>query len=128
MGPRGRHQAPAAGASTLEFVVVFTVLLGLLLAVVQTAIWFHARAVAVTAATHGLDAARVTTGSVAGGQSMTNQFLDQTGGWLRNREVRVERGATTARVSVGGEALAVLPGVPLRLTVHVAAPVERVVP
>jgi len=100
----------------------------LLLVVVQFALYFHLRAVAHTAARHGLDNVRVLDGSTEAGVAATNDFLDQSGTSLEARDVQATRTATLSSVQVSGTVVSVIPG--LRLPVHVTvdAPTERVTP
>lgn len=105
-----------------------TVMVLLLLAVVQVALYFHARAVATTAARQGLDRVRVLDGSTGEAVASANAFLAQAGGGLEHRGVSASRGATTASVTVDGDVISVVPGVRLPVDVTVRAPVERVVP
>ncbi len=100
---------------------------GLLLAVVQVGIYFHGRSVALTAARHGVDTARVLGGTGEAGAEMTTQFLTQHGEALVGSAVTATRDIEEASVTVTGSALSVLPGVSLPVTVTVRAPVERVI-
>lgn len=100
----------------------------ILLAVVQIGVYFHLRAVAQTAARHGLDEARVAEGSPAEGIAAANAFLDQSGGGIENRSVTANRTDTEASVRVAGKVVTILPGLDLTIEVEVQAPVERVTP
>lgn len=100
----------------------------LLLVVVQFALYFHLRAVAQTAARHGLDQVRVTTGTPDAGIDAANEFLDQGGASLADRTVRADRTASTASVSVRGTVVSVVPGVHLVVDVTASAPTERITP
>src|SRR5690606_9567354 len=107
------------------------VLMTVLLTVVQVALWFYGRALATSAAQHGLDAARIAEGSAADGEATIAAFGEQTGGPARTED-DVDRGPATVagRVRGGGvegEVVQVVPfiDVPVRVTVH--GPVERVV-
>lgn len=100
----------------------------ILLTIVQVGVYFHARAVAQTAARHGLDEVRVVYGSSAAGEAAANAFLDQSGGGIENRVVSADRTATTASVTVTGTVVTILPGLSLTVEVEVDAPVERVTP
>lgn len=97
-----------------------------LFAVVQVSLWFYGRAVATAAAQHGLDAARVATGSASAGETTVDQFLAQTGG-LDATSVDVERSTTEVRVSINGEVPSVVPFFDVPVTVTLSAPVERIV-
>ena len=116
------------GSGTVEFVICAVVMVLLLMVVVQFALWFHTRAVATTAARHGLDRARVLEGSPNEGEAITREFLDQNAGGLHDRAVTATRTATQASVTVQGRVVSVIPGVHLPVTVRITAPVERIVP
>ena len=100
----------------------------LLLVIVQFALYFHVRAVASTAARHGLDDARVAQGSETDGVAVTNQFLDQTGRGLQGPRVTATRTETRTVVRVQGTVISVVPGLGLPIDVEVRAPTERFTP
>lgn len=104
------------------------VMMLLLMVVVQAGIYFHTRAVAVTAARKAVTAARVESGSAPDGHQAADQFLEQNGAALTNRRVDVTRSDTTATVTVSGDVASVMFGVPFTVTITVDAPVERVTP
>ena len=124
----GRRFRDAAGSAAVEFVICATVMVLLLLVVVQVALYFHARAVATTAARQGLDHVRVVDGSIGDGVGTANAFLTQAGGGLERRGVSASRSATRASVTVVGDVVSVVPGVQLPVEVTVSAPVERITP
>ena len=123
-----RHPGVERGSGTVEFVIAAVVMILLLMVVVQFARWFHTRAVATTAARHGLDRVRVLDGTPQEGEATTQEFLDQSAGGLHDRSVSADRTGTRASVTVTGVVVSVIPGVNLPLTVRVAAPIERIVP
>lgn len=98
----------------------------MLLVVVQFALYFHLRAVAQTAARHGLDHVRVVDGSTDAGLVAANEFLDQGGASLTDRDVTAERSAIASSMRVSGIVVSVIPGLNLRVEVTVDAPTERV--
>ncbi len=100
----------------------------LLLVIVQFALYFHLRAVAQTAARHGLDHVRVVDGSTDAGITAANEFLDQGGRSLEDRDVTAERSAVASSMSVAGMVVSIIPGLNLRVEVTVDAPTERVTP
>lgn len=100
----------------------------LLLMVVQVAVWYHARSVAQTAARHGVDHVRVIDGTTDDGVAVANEFLDQSGGGLRDRRVDATRTVERSTVSVSGAVVSVIPGVNLTVSVTVNAPTERIEP
>ncbi|MGW5053957.1 TadE/TadG family type IV pilus assembly protein [Actinokineospora sp. NPDC004072] len=117
------------GAVSAELVIATPLLLLMLLAIVQFALWSHATHIAQAAASQGLAAARSQTGTAADGTSTAQQLLDQlASGPLTASAVTSGRTAASAWVRVSGTATSVVPF--LRLPVHAEAggPVERFVP
>jgi len=98
----------------------------LLLVVVQFALYFHLRAVAHTAARHGLDQVRVTEGTTEAGIVATNEFLDQSASSLEDRDVSAQRNDSRSSITVSGTVASVIPGLTLRVDVTVDAPTESV--
>ncbi|MFD2415372.1 TadE family protein [Amycolatopsis pigmentata] len=116
------------GAVTTELVVATPVLLLMLMAIVQFALWSHATHLAQAAASQGLAATRAQAGTVAAGNASARAMLDQLArGPLTDVSVNIGRSATSASVQISGRASSVLPF--LRLPVHAEAvgPVERFV-
>lgn len=116
------------GAVTTELVVATPVLLLMLMAIVQFALWSHATHIAQAAASQGLAATRAQAGTVAAGNASARAMLDQLArGPLTDVGVTIDRSATNASVRIRGRASSVLPF--LRLPVHAeaAGPVERFV-
>lgn len=100
----------------------------LLLMVVQVAVWYHTRAVAQTAARHGLDHVRVLNGSAEAGETAAHEFLDQAGGGLHDAQVNATRTVEVSTVSVSGNVVSILPGVSFTVSVTVDAATERIEP
>ena len=116
------------GSATVEIVVCAAVMVLLLLVVVQLGLYFHLRAVALTAARHGADQVRVATGTADAGVRAANEFLDQSASSLSDRSVTAERNDTTSSVIVRGTVVSVIPGVALTVDVTAQAPTERLTP
>ena len=116
------------GSSTVEFVIASAAMVLLLLMVVQVGVWYHTRAVAQTAARHGLDHVRTINGSPSEGIDVASEFLDQSGGGLENRNVDATRTAAVSSVTVSGRVVSILPGVSFTVSVTVDAPTERIEP
>lgn len=117
------------GAVSAELVVATPLLLLMLMAMVQFALWSHATHIAQAAASQGLAAARAQGGSAAAGASSAQAMLDQLArGPLSGTSISADRTATTASVRIRGTASSVIPF--LRLPVHAeaAGPIERFVP
>jgi Flp pilus assembly protein TadG len=116
------------GSSTVEFVIGAVLMVFMLMAIIQFALYFHLRSVASTAARHGVDQVRVLDGSTDAGIFAANNFLDQAGSSLADRSVSAGRSAQSSSVTVSGSVAAVIPGLNLRVSVTVDAPTERVEP
>lgn len=123
-----RSDEAERGSSTVEFVLGAALMMFLLMTIVQFVLYFHLRAVATTAARHGLDQVRVLDGSPAAGESAANEFLDQAGRGLDDRSVAADRSAQSSTVRVTGSVPSVIPGLNLTVSVTVDAPTERVAP
>ncbi len=105
------------GSATLQTVLVMPLLLLVITAIVQFALWYHASHIAIAAAQDGARAARVEGGTSQTGRVRAQQVIDQLGTRvLNNTTVTVTRDAEMARVEVRGLAPELVPG--LRLPVH----------
>lgn len=116
------------GSSTVEFVICTAAAVLLLLMVLQIGVWYHTRAVAQTAARHGVDHVRTTDGSTDSGIDIAHEFLAQSGNGLRDPDVSAQRTLEVSSVSVSGDVVSILPGVTLTVSVTVDAPTERIEP
>jgi Flp pilus assembly protein TadG len=116
------------GSGTVEFVIGAALMVFMLMAIMQIAIYFHMRSVATTAAHHGLDRVRVVNGTSASGIAAANEFLDQAGRSLEARSVDATRTQQTSTVTVTGRVIAVIPLLNLHVSVSLEAPSERVSP
>jgi len=131
LGQRRRGRLPGRprgerGSTTTETVLYAPLLMLLLLAGVQLAMWALGQVAAQHAANHALQTTRVAGGSATAGQADANAALDQLAATLiRDRQVSVTRDAEHAEVIITGTAPTVVPF--LRLPVHtrVRAPVEK---
>ena len=95
---------------------------------IQGALYYHARDVALAAATDGLTAARTRTGSDEEGRQVAVAFLERAGGEdvLPGSSVDSVRTATTATVTVTGRTLSLVPGLAgWSVSQTASGPVER---
>lgn len=114
------------GSATAELVVATPLLLLMLLAIVQFALWSHAVHVAQAAAAEGLTAARAQNGGVAEGRRAATLLLDQLArGPLVDPTVDVTRDDAVAEVVVSGTATTLVPLVALPVRAVASGPVER---
>lgn len=130
--PTGRPSPPRErGAGSVELVIATPLLLILIVAVVQFALWAHGVHCARATATEAIEATRVEGGTTAAGQARAHQVLAQVGtGLLTHPQVRVTRTAATARVTLTADIQRVLPipGLTPTTSVAITAPTERFTP
>lgn len=116
----------------MEMALLWIAMLSMVFAVAQVALLFYAGQLALTAAEDGLRAGRYHgASSVAEARQDAEAFLGRAAGSsLRAASVVAELDPATGvlRVRVSGEALSMLPGVPLRVTKEAVGAVERVTP
>jgi Flp pilus assembly protein TadG len=113
---------------TAELAIATPLLMLLLLAVVQGALWSHATHVAQAAASQGLAASRVQTGTAAVGANRARELLRQLGdGPLTDTTVASTRTFDRATVDVHGTATTVIPFLNLAVHAEATGPVERFV-
>jgi hypothetical protein len=114
------------GSASAELVVATPLLLLLILAVVQFALWQHATHVAQTVAQQGLAAGRVQGGNDQAATSQAAQLLSQLGsGVLVHPSVTATRAADTTTVVVTGHAEGILPFLSLPVRSVASGPTER---
>ena len=114
------------GSGSLTLVVLFPVILLLIFGVVQGALYYYARSVALAAAQEGLRDARVENGSAGAGAARAQQFLDRVDdSMLEAVSVSPQRNAVSASVTVRGRSLSLLPSMPgLQVAQTASGPVE----
>jgi Flp pilus assembly protein TadG len=124
-GGTGRSARRDRGAATLELVVLFPVLMLLIFGVVQGALFFHGRNVALAAAEQGVRAGRAEglgdPAAVAAAQA--RQFLLDTGELdnLTNLVIAPAVDGDQVRVTITARTVSLLPGVPGPRVSHSAA-------
>ena len=122
---RGRGQV---GSATLELTVIFPAVLLLIFGIVQAAVWYHGRTLAMLAAQDGLRVVQALDGSAEAGRSQTSEALADNGatGFLTDPRVTATRTPTSATVTVTARSVALLPGVSLPVSQRASGPVERI--
>lgn len=120
-------RAKDRGSFVLEWVIVFPVLLALIFGIVQAGLHFHARSIASGAASEGVHAGTLTTGSTGSANAAATQFITSAGdGMFTSSSVSTVRTATTVTVTVTGRSLSLVPGVTLpEIHQTVSCPIER---
>lgn len=117
------------GSSTIEYAILFPVLLLVIMVGVQAGLFYHARSIAHAAAEEGARTAAAQTATAAMGEATGADFADRTGsGLLTNVRVDVSRTSTTVTATVSGTASSLIPGTTWTVTQTVTRPVERVTP
>jgi Flp pilus assembly protein TadG len=127
-GGRTLRRQDARGSATLEITVLFPTVLLVTFGLIQGALYYHARDVALAAAADGLTAARSRAGTSEEGRRAAGAFLARAGGpgVLAAPTVTSARTATTATVTVSGSAISLVPGLPGWSVAQTASgPVER---
>jgi Flp pilus assembly protein TadG len=114
------------GSVSTELVIATPLLLLLILAVVQFALWQHANHVARTVAQQSVAVARVQGATANTGQDEARTVLAQLGNQeLRNAQVSATRDDDTTTVVVTGESSSVLPFLHLPVKAVATGPTER---
>lgn len=110
---RDRRRRDERGSTSLELVILFPVVLLLIFAGIQGALYYHARNVALSAAQQGVRAAKAENGSSDQGRQAAQAFIDQAGGHdvITAVNVTSNRGANQATVTVTGRPISVIPGI-----------------
>ena len=116
------------GSASLQLAVLLPVLFGVMFLGLQAALVYHARTIALAAATDGARAAAVEGGTSSDGAAAATDFLAQAGGSdvLEHAAVTAQRSAGSATVTVTGTALTVLPGWHPAIRQSATLPAERI--
>jgi Flp pilus assembly protein TadG len=126
------NESERGGSTSVEMALLWLAMLLMISAVVQVALVFYAGQLALTAAEDGLRAGRYHHAtSAADARRDAEAFLRRAAGTsLGSAEVAAELDQATGvlRVRVSGDALSLVPGVPLRVSKEAVGAVERVTP
>ncbi|NBE91848.1 MULTISPECIES: TadE family protein [unclassified Nonomuraea] len=114
------------GSATLEAALVYPAVLLLVMLTMNTALWFHARTLAMAAAQEGLRAGRAHGSTLSAGQASAERFIRQAGGsFLTHPDVAITHDTDTLEVSVSGQAVSLVPLLTLPVTQVARAPIEK---
>lgn len=129
---RVRDEDNDRGLALLESVLTIPVAFVMILAVLQTGLWWYARQLANTAADEAARAARAYQAAPADGTRSGTTYLAQVDGHgsrvLLDPTITVDRGATTVTVHVHGHVPALLPFLPTQVDEHATGPIESFQP
>ncbi|MEU9033363.1 TadE family protein [Streptomyces sp. NPDC048352] len=123
-----RGGAGDRGEASIQMAIVFPFVILITVAVVQAAMWFHARSIALTAAREGVAAARVYQAPEGAGAARAREALGRIAGdSLASSAVSTSGSSTTeVRVTVTGTAPSLIPGLSgLSVSQTAGAPRER---
>lgn len=116
------------GASTVETVIVYPVILLLIFTIVQSGLWIHAREVALHTANAASTAASAENAGDSAAVAAANDFVERAGS-LQQPTVVVNRSADLVTVTVTGRSPSLVPGVQMPpITQTSTAAIERFVP
>ncbi|MFF3277194.1 TadE family protein [Streptomyces chrestomyceticus] len=123
---RRRRLRGDCGSGSVEFAVLATVVLALILTALQVGLYFHARKVAQSAARQGVEAGRRFGSGSGDAVTQAQAFLARYGGSVRTPSVSAA-GSTDQeiRITVRGSVATLVPGLSLDVVQHADAPVER---
>lgn len=115
------------GALTLSYVLVMPLFLLSILVIVQASVWYMARETALAAARQGADVARTSHPPPGPGAQVAVSFARSAApGFLLFPAATAAGGsATTVRIRVTGRVPSLVPGLVIRVSEVVTAPVER---
>ncbi|GAA1371880.1 TadE/TadG family type IV pilus assembly protein [Catellatospora chokoriensis] len=129
---RSRSRAcPDRGGGAVEFAIIAAPLLLVSMMVLQTALVFYARSIALAAATQGANAGRQQGSTDATARANADDFLGVIGPGLQSPTVTVARNAANTEVTVvvTGRAVSLIPFLnPFEISQQAHGPVERWVP
>lgn len=111
-------------SESVQYAVIFPMLMLVTLGVIQSGIWIHGHSVAARAAAAGVDIARGSYGTSAEARERAARLA--TAGGLHDVSVETRRSGTRAEVVVSGRAPLMLDLGLARITEHASAPLERV--
>ena len=105
--------------------VVFPITLLIVFGIIQFGIWYHANDIAQAAAQQAVRSASAYGGTRADGTQEAGQVLAQNAsGLIIHTQVACNRNPNTATVTVTGDALQVIPFIPLPVRATATSPVE----
>ena len=118
--------AAERGSAAVQSAILFPIALLLVFGIIQGALWFHARTIALGAAQEGARASSAEGGS--GGELRAREFVSNLAGGTLIRDLDVNETATgeTVTITVAGKAPSLVPGVSgLTVRQSATAPIER---
>jgi Flp pilus assembly protein TadG len=125
VGEAKRRAADERGASAIDMAIIFPIVIFLIFGIIQFGVWYHANNIARAAAQEGARAASAYSSTASAGAASAQRVLaENANGMISHTSVIPYRDQNVATVTVKGEALHVIPFIPLSITVSATAPVE----
>lgn len=118
---------PERGATTTEFAIVYSLLLGLVLTVIHFGLVFHANLATGDAADAALEAYQAEGGSASAARAAAETIL-RVETLLADVSVSVTAGVGTVVVTVSANSPSLMPGLPNHVARTVSGPIERFIP
>ena len=122
------HQRGEAGALSVEFVLVMSVIVGLFMLMLAYGVRCYSKQVVTQAAQEGLAAAERYGATAAQGQAAAAHEIHVLGGDLSNVDIQVTYSGQTATVLVSGDAPTLVPLVKMHVATQVSAVIEQFAP
>lgn len=117
------------GSSNLSMTMLYPVILLLIFAIMQGALYMHGQNIARHAANGAVQTARIQGGTDAEGRQTAGDRLQAGDGVLSSTSVSISRDATSVTATVSGRVQSMIPLIPdLRVTQSATGPIERWVP
>ncbi len=125
--PRTRERRQDRGSVTLETAILFPAVLLLVMVAIQTGLWYYGRSVALAAAQEGVSAGRAEGATVFQAADAAQDFAAAQGRGMLGQATVSTTGssATRIQVSVSGQIVSLIPGVPIAVSQEASGPVER---
>jgi hypothetical protein len=111
--------------SVIAAAIAFPAVIVLLSAFFQTALWFAARAAAISAAQQGADTARAAGSTLTAGEAAACGFAHATAAGMLRSPVCTGTGGTTITITVCGNAPSFVPLIPVRACEQAQGTKER---
>jgi Flp pilus assembly protein TadG len=119
------HSSDEQGSSAVEMAIIFPVTVFIIFGIIQFGLWYHAAAIARAAAQEGARAASAYQANATAGTAGAEHVLhNNAGGLISHVRVVPYRDTQVATITVSGQALQVIPFIPLAVHATATAPVE----
>lgn len=124
---RTPRQRDERGSVSIQLVILLPALFAIMFLGMQAALYYHARTLAIAAAEEGARAAAAQGAHTSDGTAAATAFITSAGGnsVLEHPTTTTTRTATTAQVTVRGQAMSIIPGWNITITQSASATVER---